>query len=83
LREQPEGRVLERPVYLPETQLGSVYVYYTLQAPPERPLGYSTAAPSEGDRVARTLRGDRVPPGLGIRFVVEYRDGRPDVLTSP
>jgi hypothetical protein len=40
------GRVIELPV-LPRGlgHFGSVYLYYTLQAPRERPTGYSTLAP--------------------------------------
>jgi hypothetical protein len=72
------GRLLERPVYLPELQEGSVYLYYAIQAPRERPLGYSTTAPPEADRVARALRSGKLDPTeLGVRSVVEFRDGRP------
>ena len=37
----------------PRAAEGSVYLYYAMQAPRERPLGYSTTAPPEADRVAR------------------------------
>jgi hypothetical protein len=45
LREEPPGRVVELPLFEPGTHFGSVYEYYTLQAPRERPGGYSTLAP--------------------------------------
>jgi hypothetical protein len=73
----PPGRLLERPVYLPDRQEGSVYLYYALQAPRERPLGYSTTAPPEADRVARELLHGLDPKTLGVRWIVEYRRGKP------
>ncbi len=39
------GRVLELPLFEPGIHFGSVYNYYALQAPRERPGGYSTLAP--------------------------------------
>jgi hypothetical protein len=42
LREQPAGRTLELPLFEPGIHYGSVYDYYQLQAPRERPGGYST-----------------------------------------
>ena len=79
-----KGRLLERPVYVPELLEGSVYLYYSMQAPRERPLGYSTTAPPEADRVARGLRSGKLDPGaLGVRSVVHFRDGRPAEVTSP
>ena len=79
-----EGRLLERPVYVPELLEGSVYLYYAIQAPRERPLGYSTTAPPEADRVARALRSGKLDPAeLGVRSVVRFRDGRPAEVTSP
>lgn len=79
LRAQPPGRLLERPVYLPERQEGSVYMYYSMQAPRERPLGYSTTAPREANAAARALRQARQQTfdELGVRYVIEFRDGRP------
>jgi hypothetical protein len=78
------GRLLERPVIVPELQEGSVYLYYAMQAPRERPLGYSTTAPPVADRVARALRSGKLDPAkLGVRSVVRYRDGRPAEVTSP
>jgi hypothetical protein len=80
----PEGRLLERPVYLPDRQEGGVYLYYALQAPRERPLGYSTTAPPEADRVARALLRGLDPRTFGVRWIVEYRRGKPlRLVTSP
>jgi hypothetical protein len=80
----PAGRVLERPVYLPDRQEGSVYLYYAMQAPNERPLGYSTTAPMVADVVARRLqhgkRGEL--DRLGVRYVVRFRDGVPVGVTE-
>jgi hypothetical protein len=79
LRALPAGRVLERPVYLPDRQEGSLYLYYAMQAPNERPLGYSTTAPKIADVVARRLRRGR--PGelqrLGVRYEVRFAHGVP------
>ena len=55
-----DGRLLERPAYVPELLEGSVYFYYAMQAPRERPLGYSTTAPPEADRIARQLRSGKL-----------------------
>jgi hypothetical protein len=78
------GRLLERPVIIPELQEGSVYLYYAMQAPRERPLGYSTTAPPEADRVARALRSGRLDlEELGVRSIVRFRQGRPAEVTSP
>ena len=78
-----EGRLLERPVYVPELLEGSVYLYYSIQAPRERPLGYSTTAPPEADRVARGLRSGKLdPPQLGVRWIVEFERGVPQRLIA-
>jgi len=78
------GRLLELPVFLAERQGNSVYLYYSMQSPHERPLGYSTTAPRAADRVARELRVGRLEPAdLGVRWLVRYREGRPVELTSP
>jgi hypothetical protein len=45
LAAEPEGRVLELPLFEPGIHFGSVYDYYQLQAPRERPGGYSTLVP--------------------------------------
>jgi hypothetical protein len=77
----PRGRLLERPPLGPDAYGGSVYLYYLLQAPRERPLGYSTAAPPVAYRTARLLQWGPDDPALlrrlGVRVVVEYRDGAP------
>ncbi len=83
LAERPTGRLLELPVYLPDRQEGSVYLYYAMQAPRERPAGYSTTAPPEADRVLRRLRdlacGGRIEElrdelrRLGVRYVTLHR----------
>jgi len=74
LRAQPSGRLLELPPYLPDDQRGSSYLYYALQAPRERLLGYSTVAPPAADGLARSLA--RSPcagaAGLGVRYVVVH-----------
>jgi hypothetical protein len=44
-RDEPAGRVLELPLFEPGIHFGSVYDYYQLQAPRERPGGYSTLVP--------------------------------------
>lgn len=76
---QPPGRLLERPVHLPERQEGSVYLYYSMQAPRERPLGYSTTAPPEAEAAARALRRGREETlnELGVRYVIDFRRSRP------
>jgi hypothetical protein len=88
LRAEPPGRVLELPVLRPDAVGGSAYLYYTTQARRERPLGYSSVAPSAGDDVARALApldcGDWTPQAkaeltrLGVRSIVFhaglYRD---------
>ena len=73
----PPGRLLEVPALPPDTYAGSVYLYYAMQAPRERPLGYSTAAPPEAFRVAREL--PRRAEDLGVSVVVTFRDGKPIV----
>jgi hypothetical protein len=74
------GRVLELPVWLPDVHLGSVYLYYDMQALRERPGGYSTTAPLAADSTARSLRplncGDwtggqaKVIRELGVQAIV-------------
>jgi hypothetical protein len=77
LRAEPPGRVVERPVYLPDRQEGSVYLYYAMQAPRERPFGYSTTAPPEADLLARRLRLDLELADIGVRYIVVFENGRP------
>ena len=74
----PPGRLLELPVLPPDAYAGSVYLYYAMQAPRERPLGYSTSAPPAAFRAARELP-ERARQ-LGVRVVVRYRLGRPAEL---
>jgi hypothetical protein len=88
LRDGSRGRVLEVPVFRPGIHFGGVYLYYSTQAPRERPQGYSTLAPLEADEVAKQLTaincGDwtRQPGGLlrrlGVTSVVfhggQFRD---------
>jgi len=42
----PEERILELPLFEPGIHFGSVYHYYALEHPFERPAGYSTLAPA-------------------------------------
>jgi hypothetical protein len=54
---RPEERsLLELPVFLPDSQEGSVYQYYALQAPGPRYGGYSTIAPPAADGRLRDLK---------------------------
>ena len=77
----PPGRLLELPSLPPDSYGGSVYLYYAMQAPRERPLGYSTSAPRDAFPTARDL--PRSARELGVTVVVEYRDGAPRRATSP
>jgi hypothetical protein len=73
LREAGGGRLLELPVYLPDRQEGSVYLHYAMQAPRERPTGYSTTAPKEADAVVRELRADPCSARrLGVRYLAVF-----------
>jgi hypothetical protein len=79
LRDEPEGRVLELPLVEPGVHYGSVYDYYQLQSPRERPGGYSTLVPQPAydffflrNRISCGvwLPGDEEElESLGIRFV--------------
>jgi hypothetical protein len=71
----PPGRLLEVPPLPPDAYAGSVYLYYSMQALRERPLGYSTSAPPEAFAVARRLPQNA--PALGVSVTVLYRDGTP------
>src|SRR5439155_6013500 len=70
LSHQGPGRLLDLPLYLPDQQDAGVYLYYGMQAPRERPDGYSTTAPLAADIQLRELR--RAPcrylGTLGIRY---------------
>jgi hypothetical protein len=82
LRERGKGRLVEQPVHLPDELAWSVYLYYAMQSPRERLLGYSTTAPPGADEVARGLRDGRLLMEFDVRFVVEYVDGRPQRLIA-
>lgn len=76
LRGEGPGRLLELPVFLPDVHYGSVYYSYAMQAPRQRPGGYSTVAPVAADVLARRLErlncGDWTGidlAALGVRFV--------------
>ena len=83
LRAAPPGRLLELPVFLPDLHYGGVYQYYDMQAPRERPAGYSTVAPRAAYDLLRTLlpvncgRLDRAQLAtlrrLGVRYVAVHR----------
>ncbi|HEX7254294.1 MAG TPA: hypothetical protein VF236_00030 [Gaiellaceae bacterium] len=78
LAEREGGRLLEMPVYAPDRQEASVYLYYAMQARRERPAGYSTVAPKEAARVLRDLQpcaDVRHLAELGVRFLAVH--GRP------
>ncbi len=46
LARRPPGRVLAMPLFEPGIHFGSIYQYYTQQAPRQTPAGYSTLAPA-------------------------------------
>ncbi len=79
LRTTGPERLLELPVFLPDRQEGSVYLYYAMQAPGKRPAGYSTTAPIEADVLLRDLQ--QSPCGrldaLGVRYLAVHL-GRPN-----
>ena len=77
----PPGRLLEVPVLPPDAYAGSVYLYYAMQAPRERPLGYATSAPPAAFAAARRL--PEAARELGVSVVVEYRGGVPRRTRSP
>jgi hypothetical protein len=79
----PPGRILELPTYEPGRHEGTVYNLYTLQAPRERPGGYSTLA-SEPPfrfyfRFGRLACGAWLPgdgaelAALGVRRILYHR----------
>ena len=69
------------PSACPTTTAGSVYLYYAMQAQRERPLGYSTSAPPEAFRAARSLP-ERARE-LGVTAMMRYVDGRPAEVVTP
>jgi hypothetical protein len=82
LRRDRPGPMVEQPVYSPDLLEGSVYLYYAIQAPNERPVSYSTTAPPEADRLVTRLQVSdanelAILNRLGVRYVVVFRDGRP------
>jgi hypothetical protein len=78
----PDGRLLELPVILPQRHFGSPYLYYLMEAPRERPGGYSTVAPREAEDLARRLSrlncgnwdggAERRLARLGVRYVAVH-----------
>jgi hypothetical protein len=75
LARAPLGRLLELPVHAPDRQEASVYLYYAMQAPRERPAGYSTVAPEEAARELRELRpcpDVRHLGDLGVRLLAVH-----------
>jgi hypothetical protein len=78
LRGAPAGRLLELPVFLPDDQRGSAYLYYDMTAHRQRPGGYSTTVPRIADTTARRLRklncGGWSPDveRLGIRAITQH-----------
>jgi hypothetical protein len=56
VRNEPKGRLLELPVFLPDVHYGSVYLYYDQRVRRQRPGGYSTTAPRAADELARRLQ---------------------------
>jgi hypothetical protein len=80
LRGLPPGRLLELPVFLPDDQRGSAYLYYDMTALRQRPGGYSTTVPRIADTTARRLRklncGGWSPDveRLGVRAITQHGD---------
>ena len=82
LRDAPPGRLLELPVFPPDSHFGSVYLYENMQAQRERPLGYSTVAPRAAARIADRLeplncgrfsaRRARLLRELDVRYVTVH-----------
>lgn len=71
----PLGRLLELPVHAPDRQEASVYLYYAMQSPRERPAGYSTVAPEKAVRVLHELRpcpDVRHLGDLGVRLLAVH-----------
>ena len=77
LRGSGPGRLLELPVFLPDVHYGSVYYSYAMQAPRQRPGGYSTIAPVAAEATAQQLErlncGDWTGvdlAALGVRYLM-------------
>lgn len=80
------GRLLEVPVYAPDRQEASVYLLYAMQAPRERPAGYSTIAPKRAGRVLRELQpcaDTRQLSEFGVRFLVVHGAPRCEIAGRP
>ena len=80
LRASGPGRLLELPVFLPDVHYGSVYFSYAMQAPRQRPNGYSTVAPVAAEAVAKRLErlncGDWTGvdlDALGVRYITLHQ----------
>jgi hypothetical protein len=58
------GRILDLPLFDPGIHYGSVYDYYELQKPRERPQGYNTLAPRSAYSFAFTY--DRISCGIWL-----------------
>jgi hypothetical protein len=77
------GRILNLPLFDPGIHYGSVYDYYELQAPKERPQGYNTLAPRDAYSFAFTYNrigcgvwepGDEAElERLGVRNILLHR----------
>jgi hypothetical protein len=76
LRAEPDGRLLELPVFPPGEQDNAVYLYYRMQTPRPGPAGYTTTAPRTADRVLRELRADACShlEDLGIEYLAVHLD---------
>jgi hypothetical protein len=75
LADSGPGRLVELPLYPPDRQEGSVYLYYAMQAPRQRPGGYSSVAPRAALGTYRTLAPCPSPDELdrlGVRFVTVF-----------
>lgn len=75
VREASSGRLLELPVRPPDRQEASVYLYYAMQAPHERPAGYSTIAPQEAVRLLGQLHpcpSRRALDDLGVELLAVF-----------
>ena len=79
MRHGGPGRLLDLPVFKPDINQNSVYLYYNQTAQRERPTGYSTLAPLPAFRTARRLQAlncggwTRLVNDLGIRHIVVHR----------
>jgi hypothetical protein len=78
LHDASAGRLLELPVFLPDVQLNSTYLYYDMVAQRQRPAGYSTLVRRPAFRTARRLRPltcgtwSRDVARLGVRYIAVH-----------